>query len=139
MRKIGLVAIILVLSLGVLAQQKQQQKKKESQASDVTISVVRDTGGKPVRNATVVLHPVNDDGKQDSGGINLKTDTDGKTGFQGVPYGKLRIQVIARGFQTFGDDFDINQPQQEVVVKLKPPAGQYSIYDDKNKPEAPKK
>lgn len=138
MKKLGLVVIILTLCFGAWAQQ-QKKEKKETSASDLTISVVRDTSGKPVRNATVVLHPVNNDGKQDSGGINLKTDADGKTGFPGLPYGKLRIQVIAHGFQTYGEDFDINQPQQEVVVKLKPPAGQYSIYDDKNKPDAPKK
>ncbi len=134
MKKLGLVALICVLSLGAFAQQKKDDKKDkadELKASDVTISVIKDTNGKPVRNASVVLHPVDEHGKQDSGGINLKTDQDGKTGFQGLPYGKLRIQVIARGFQTFGQDFDINQPALEIVVKLKPPAGQYSIYEDK--------
>ncbi len=135
MRKFGLAVIIFGLCLGVWA----QKQKKESQASDLSISVLRDANGKPVRNALVVLHPVDENGKQDSGGINLKTDSEGKTGFQGIPYGKLRIQVIARGFQTFGQDFDINQPQQEIQVKLKPPAGQFSIYEDKSKPAAPKK
>jgi Carboxypeptidase regulatory-like domain len=137
MRKLGLAVIVIVLSVLAVAQNDKQ--KEEAKASDVTISVIRDTNGKPVRNAAVVLHPVNDDGKQDSGGINLKTDMEGKTAFQGLPYGKLRIQVIAHGFQTFGDDFDINQPQQVVVVKLKPPSGQFSIYDDKNKQAEPKK
>lgn len=134
MRKLGLIFLLCALCAGAWA-----QKKKETQVSDVTVSVVKDTNGKPVRNATVVLHPVNEDGKQEAGGLNLKTDQDGKTGYQGLPYGKLRIQVIAHGFQTFGEDYDIKEPQQQIVVKVKPPSGQFSIYDDKNKAAAPKK
>jgi hypothetical protein len=48
-----------------------------------------------------------------------------------VPYGKLRVQVLARGFQTYGQDYEINQPTTEITIKLKQPAGQYSIYEDK--------
>jgi hypothetical protein len=42
----------------------------------------------------------------------------------------LRVQVIANGFQTFGQDYTINQPQQELVIRLKRPQGQYSIYEN---------
>jgi hypothetical protein len=53
---------------------------------------------------------------------------------------------LAPGFQTFGDDFEINKPNQEITVKLKRPGEQYSVYekngqtkknDDKSQP-APK-
>jgi hypothetical protein len=134
MRKLALVLTLVLLICGsVLAQ------KKEEGYSDLKISVIKDSNGKAIRNAAVILHQVDRDGHQDSGGVNLKTDMDGKTAWQGVPYGKLRIQVIARGFQTFGDDFDIGQPRQDIVIKLKPPAAQYSIYDDNTKSESPKK
>jgi Carboxypeptidase regulatory-like domain len=92
--------------------------------------VLRDYNGKPIRNASVVLHPVDNHGKQARGGYELKTDSDGKASFDGVPYGKLRIQVLAPGFQTYGDDYDINQPDMKITVKLKRPTGQYSIYSD---------
>ena len=92
--------------------------------------VIRDYNGKPIRNASVVMHPVKKDGKQSRGGLQLKTDPDGKASFEGVPYGKLRVQVLATGFQTFGDDYDIDQPVEEITVKMKRPQGQYSIYDD---------
>ena len=62
-------------------------------------------------------------------GFELKTDSEGKTHFDGVPYGTLRVQVIAHGFQTYGEDFDIGQPTREIVIKLNPPRRQYSIYD----------
>jgi len=105
--------------------------------------VLRDYNGKPVRNASVVMHPVKKDGKQARGGFELKADADGKASFDGVPYGKLRVQVLAPGFQTFGQDYEINQPEMEITVKLKRPQGQYSIYenqqnenkDDKKQPE----
>jgi hypothetical protein len=92
--------------------------------------VIRDYNGKPVRNASVVMHPVKKDGKQERGGFELKADADGKASFDGVPYGKLRVQVLAAGFQTFGQDYDINQPEMEITVKLKRPQGQYSIYEN---------
>ncbi|MGH9512527.1 MAG: hypothetical protein ACRD2U_10375 [Terriglobales bacterium] len=80
--------------------------------------------------AAVVLHPVNRHDKQENGGLELKTDAEGKASYDGIPYGELRVQVLARGFQTFGQDYDINQPTLEVTVKMKRPAGQYSIYED---------
>lgn len=90
--------------------------------------VVKDASGKPVRNASVVLHPVNKKGKQAKGGLQLKTDQEGKTGIEGIPFGKLRVQVIARGLQTFGEDYDINKPEMEISIRMKPPQEQHSIY-----------
>ena len=92
--------------------------------------VIRDYNGKPIRNASVVMHPVEKNGKQSKGGLQLKTDAEGKASFDGVPYGKLRIQVLAQGFQTFGDDYAIEKPTMEITVKMKRPQGQYSIYED---------
>lgn len=120
---------ILILALAVFAPaQKAVTQKSDASSSHVKISVLKDTNGKPIRNASVILHPVNKDGKQERGGMSLKTDAEGNTGFDATPYGKLRIQVIAHGFQTFGDDFEINQAEQQIVIKMKPPADQYSVY-----------
>ena len=98
--------------------------------SALSFLVLKEDSGKPVRNAAVVLHPVNPHGKQGRGGFELKTDNDGKTHFEGVPYGKMRVQVLAPGFQTYGEDYDIDSEAKEIVVKLKRPQKQYSIYDD---------
>jgi hypothetical protein len=92
--------------------------------------VVRAYNGKPVRNAPVVMHFVSEKGKQERGGLELKTDADGRANYEGVPYGKLRVQVLARGFQTFGADYEINQPTMEITVRLNRPSGQYSIYEE---------
>jgi hypothetical protein len=101
-------------------------------SSAIQFLVLKDYSGKPVRNASVVLHQIDKMGRQAKGGLQLKTDGEGRASFDGVPYGKLRVQVLITGYQTFGQDYDINQPQTEITIRLKRPADQFSIYDDKN-------
>jgi Carboxypeptidase regulatory-like domain len=103
-------------------------QENEGPMSDLRFVVVRDYNGKPVRNAAVVLHPVSKKGKQAKGGLELKTDNDGRTNIDGIPFGALRVQVLAQGFQTFGQDYEINKAEMEITVKLKRPGGQYSAY-----------
>jgi hypothetical protein len=118
---------------GTFASEAHAGDKKslyEEPAAQLSFVVVRDYNGKPVRNAGVVMHSVGKHDKQDRGGLELKTDAEGKASFDGVPYGKLRVQVLAPGFQTFGQDYEINQPAMEITIKLKRPEGQYSIYEN---------
>lgn len=100
----------------------------ETPAATLKFTVVKESSGKPVRNASVVLHTVDKNGKQQKGGLQLKTDAEGRASIEGIPYGKMRVQVIARGLQTYGEDYEIGQPEQEFVIKLKPPQEQHSIY-----------
>lgn len=130
---IGFATVVLLASL----------VRAQDDMAVLNFLVIRDYNGKPVRNASVVMHPVEKNGKQSRGGLQIKTDADGKASFDGVPYGKLRVQVLATGFQTFGDDYAIDKPLMEITVKMKRPAGQYSIYEDhpeekKNDPEPQK-
>ena len=97
-------------------------------AASLQFTVLRDNNGKPVRNAEIVLHPVDKNGHQKDEGLELKTHEDGKAAVTGIPYGKMRIQVIAPGFKTYGEDYDINQPSHDITIKLQKPAEQYSIY-----------
>jgi Carboxypeptidase regulatory-like domain len=113
--------------VGLLAASDKQAGNQ--QASNLHFSVVKDDNNKPVRNASVILHPVGKNGKQARGGIQLKTDGEGKTQSEGLPYGPLRVQVLAPGFQTFGEDYDINKPEMNIEIRLKRPADQLSVYD----------
>lgn len=65
----------------------------------------------------MVLHPVSRKGKRAKGGLELKTDNDGRTNIDGIPHRALRVQVLAPSFQTFGEDDEINQPELEITVK----------------------
>jgi hypothetical protein len=127
MKKLSLACVtVMVLLAGVWG----QNSGDEGGSSELKFVVVRDYNGKPIRNAAVVMHPVGKNGKQEKGGLELKTDADGKASFDGVPYGKLRVQVLTPGFQTFGGDYDVSEPTMEITVKLKRPARMYSIYED---------
>src|SRR5271165_1518447 len=108
----AIVGLLLVFTLLVAS-----DKKNTGGVSSVRVVVLKDDSGKPVRNAAVIFHPVGQKGKQSKGGFELKTDSEGKTGFDGIPYGMLRVQVIANGFRTFGDDFTIDQPEQEIMIR----------------------
>jgi hypothetical protein len=129
-------AIMIVLGVGLTGSARAQDD--EGPMSALRFVVVRDSDGKPVRNAEVVLHPVNRKGKQQAKGeIELKTDADGRTNIDGIPYGPLRVQVLAPHFQTFGEDYEINKAEMEITVKLKRPGGQYSIYENHREEKKP--
>ena len=134
-------AAVIVLALGILgliSRQSAWGQDDQGPMSSLQFVVVRDTDGKPVRNAEVVLHPVQRKGKQAQGEMDLKTDADGKTSVDGIPYGPLRVQVMAPHFQTFGEDYEINKPTMQITVKMKHPGGQYSTYEnhgDDKKPQ----
>jgi hypothetical protein len=105
-----------------------QHDDDDEPTSVLNFLILKDDNGKPVRNAAVIMHAVNSKGKQGRGDLELKTDLDGKTSFDGIPYGTLRVQVLASGFQTYGQDYNVNHPKMSVTIKLKRPLGQYSIY-----------
>lgn len=121
------VSVLLLLAVALPGVAK---KKKDDPLATINFLIVRDENGKPVRNAAVVMHPVDEEGQQVASGLELKTNPEGKASYDGVPYGKLRIQVLAPGFQTYGDDYMITEPSMDVTIKLKRPAKQYSIYEE---------
>lgn len=118
--------LVLPLSLSVFAGQKKAQP--EEKTASVNMIVVRDSNGKPVKNAEVVLHLIDQHGKQMQEGLELKTHDDGKAEATGIPYGKVRVQVIASGLKTYGSDVTIDKPTVELTIKMEKPAEQLSIY-----------
>jgi hypothetical protein len=124
--RLAVLVSALVLSLCLSAASKK--KKAPEQFSTLGFVVLKDSNGKPIKNASVVLHFLGKDGSQGTEGFQLKTDTDGHASIDDIPYGKMRLQVLAPGLQTYGDDIEVNAGKQEFVIRLKPPAGQVSIY-----------
>jgi len=130
-----LLAVVAVVSVVLAGRKKAQDQVPTSLLSFV---VVKGDNGKPVRNAGVILHLVNEKDKQERGGLELKTDPEGKCSMDGIPYGKVRVQVLASGFQTYGEDYDVSQPTMAITIKLKRPGELYSIYDTHPTGENPK-
>jgi hypothetical protein len=123
-------ALCLLLVMAAATVPLIGQKEADAPTALVSFVVLKDDTGKPVRNAAVILHPVNTHGKQERGGLELKTNQDGQASFDGLPLGPMRVQVIAPGFQTYGEDFDVKTSKLDVTIRLKRPKQQYSIYDD---------
>ena len=116
----------LVFSASLFAGKKPSVP--EQKTAQVNMTVIRSASGKPVKNAEVVIHLIDNHGNPRQEGLELKTHDDGKAEATGIPYGKVRIQVIAPGFRTYGEDFSIDQPNLEFTIKLQKPTEQLSIY-----------
>lgn len=101
--------------------------KSPAPTARIEVTVLRDANGKPIENAAVVFHPM--EGERDKGAMELKTNEDGKTIIDVLPLGDtVRLQIIAKGFQTFGDDYKIDKSEMAIEIKMKRPGEQYSIY-----------
>jgi hypothetical protein len=91
------------------------------------VTVTRATNGKPVENASVIFHPLADG--HDNGNMELKTNDEGKATIDLLEIGSnVRLQIIAPGFQTYGEDYKVDKDNVAVAVKLQRPSSQYSIY-----------
>jgi len=132
------IAAILLLTFCAAAVLADKHKKPEEPTSMLSFVILKDDNGKPVRNAGVVLHLVNEKDKQERGGLELKTDQEGTCSIDGIPYGKVRVQVLASGFQTYGEDYEVNQPTVAITIKLKRPGEMYSVYESHPAGENPK-
>jgi len=122
MNHIRLTLVGLIISFSAISAFAGQK------TASINIAVVGEADGKPVKNAEVVLHPVDPRGRLQDAGEELKTHGDGTVEVHGIPYGKYRIQVIAQGLKTFGHDYEVDQPSLNITIKLQQPSEHYSIY-----------
>ncbi|HWB84151.1 MAG TPA: carboxypeptidase-like regulatory domain-containing protein [Bryobacteraceae bacterium] len=94
---------------------------------------VKTEGGHPVDRAAVIVRFVEGRsyiklGKKIRTTYELRTNQEGQASIPSIPQGKILIQIIAKGYQTFGQTFDINEAEKTVNITLKPPQPQYSTY-----------
>jgi hypothetical protein len=96
-------------------------------SATIAVTVVRSYNGKPISDAHVIFHPI--EGDKDKGALELKTDEDGKATIDVIPVGDtVTLQVIADGFQTYGQVYKIDKLNMSMEVRLNRPAPQYSVY-----------
>ncbi len=94
---------------------------------------VKSPAGKPVEHASVIVrfikgHSVVKLGKGIRKEWELQTNQDGIAKIPPIPQGTILIQVIAKNYQTFGDNFDVDEDQKTIEIKLNPPQAQYSAH-----------
>lgn len=124
--------ILLAASLSSFAQRGRKYKAPPP-TGRIEVTVLRDVDGKPIENASVIFHLL-ENGK-DKGNMELKTSEEGKSVIDVLPVnGTVRMQIIAHGYQTYGEDYQIAKPDMSIEIRMKRPGEQYSIY--KPHPEA---
>src|SRR5579884_1737732 len=102
---------------------------------ETTLTIhVTNLKGEPVDRASVILrfisgHSVVKLGKANSTQYELRTSQEGVAKFPPIPQGKIRIQVIDKRYQTWGDVVDVSEDQKTIEVKLNPPQSQYSAHE----------
>ena len=117
-------AVSSFAAFGQDSQGRGRKFKSPPPTSRVEVTVVRDVNGKPIENAAVIFHLVGD-----KGNMELKTNEDGKAVIDVLPTGgEVRLQIIAKGFQTYGGDVRIDQASMAFEIKMKRPGEQYSLY-----------
>jgi len=131
---------VLLASFGLVAgavshaqdnDRRGRKYKAPPPSSTVEVTVLKADNGKPIENAAVIFHPI--EGDKDTGSMELKTNEDGKATIDVIPLGDtVRLQVIANGFQTYGQDYKIDKLQMSMQVRLSRPVPQYSIYKNNN-------
>lgn len=103
-------------------------------SSQTTISVqVKNSYNKPVDNAAVILdflgsHQMTKLGKRKPIHWEVRTDQNGRAHFPPVPQGTIRLQVVAKNYQTYGNKYDVDEEQKTLDIQLDRPQTQYSAH-----------
>ena len=94
---------------------------------------VRTLGDKPIERASVIVDFVEGRsivklGKKNMTHWEIRTNQQGVAKLPKLPQGKVRVQVIAKSYQTFGQVYELDAPEKTLVIKLNPPQQQYSAH-----------
>jgi hypothetical protein len=126
----------LVFATAQDSKRRGRKYKAPEPTAKIEVTVLRDSDQKPIENAAVIFHTV-----AEKGNMEMKTNEDGKTIIDVLPIGDtVRLQIIAKGYQTYGQDYKIEKDQMAIQVRMKRPGEQYSIYKPhpENSPDKPK-
>jgi hypothetical protein len=103
----------------------------------ITVEVMNNRD-KPIPRASVIVRFVEGRsiakfGKKIITSYELRTSNEGKVTVPPIPQGKILIQVIAKGYQTYGEYHEIYEDQKTVPIVMSPPTKQYSSHEKDNK------
>ena len=117
-------AVLVLLAVAVVLPGAAEDK-----TTRLTLQVVREADQQPVANAHVIIHFKEEKLLKDKRGTwETKTNRKGVVVLPDVPLGVAKVQIIAKGYQTYGDEHSFTKPEEELTILLKPPQKQVSAY-----------
>ena len=122
--------VLLMAPLAALA-----QNAAKGEYTEVRLVVTDAEKGTPVTKAAITLHFVRGKsifGKKDRADWDVKSDSKGNVTVP-IPAGKLKVQVYAKGYQTYGEEFEVSGEEKVIEVKLLHPQDQYSAHEGAKK------
>ncbi len=99
----------------------------------LTVHVTNDSD-RPVDRASVIVRFIQGRdylklGKHIRTTYELRTNQEGEASIPPIPRGKILVQIIASGYQTFGQTYDVDVEAKTIEIKLNPPQKQYSAHE----------
>jgi len=129
MRRTGIIVAALLLVATQLAGQNAAEQKDDANTR-LTLQVLNETNKQPVVGAHVVVRFTEERLLRRDKRVSweAKTNRKGEVVLSDLPTGNVKVQVIAKGFQTYGDQHDLEKPQEKLTILLQQPKGQVSAY-----------
>jgi|SRR5208283_1223922 len=131
MRNRSVQFLLLVAGLAGLA---LSTARADTPMTELQITV-KTQGGHPIDRAEVIVrwkanakHPAARYNRAINTTYEMRTNDDGIAKVPAIPQGSILIQVNAKGFQTFGHVFEVEEDEKTIDVVLEPPQQQYSAH-----------
>ena len=114
--------ILLCVCMTLLRASASAQKQPPTPAptARLTIQVTAGDENKPLADASVYLRFVvqREHHRDEKIELNLKTNLEGLAHSPEIPLGKVLIQIVAPGWKTFGQYYDVQTEEQTVPIHL---------------------
>jgi hypothetical protein len=112
----GLAALALLFALSPATAPADEEQVK------FAVEVVEEATGDGIANASVYVkfkeeRFLRKDKKRE---WSLKTDPDGRAEFPSLPEGRVLVQVVAKGWKTYGRYHELKGPRHTLEVRLQP-------------------
>jgi hypothetical protein len=126
--KVICVVTLALITLALLPSNGYAKKKGRTRLR----VIVQDTEGAPVSRASVVVKTLKGKKLRKVGrSLELRTSQKGTAPLPPLKRGHVLIQVIAKGYQTFGERLELNSVDQDYIVTLALPQEQHSVHERK--------
>jgi hypothetical protein len=124
---------LAAIALGVMCLTVSAQDEAIGPPMTKVTVQVKTQSGRPVNQADVIVrfvkgHSVLKLGKAVRTQWEMRTNQEGTAVIPDIPQGQVRIQIIAKGYQTFGNTFDVTGAEKTVPIALNPPQQQYTSH-----------